>query len=103
MKIKVNGMKIQWRDRRTNLEKEIDSVLEEMAKLEKNSEEYTNLLSSLDKLCSASGKSKDKKTEVPWVAIITGSVALLQTIMILNHEQLNVITSKAGSMARGRV
>jgi hypothetical protein len=114
-------------DNRTNLEKEIDSVLsamkyrgretKEYTEMAKNlellykakandtskAEKYTQMVENLDRLCKAK-ISEIKKREIPWKEITVGVFALVQIFMIIRHEDINIITSKAlGFVGKGRV
>lgn len=77
----------------TKLEKEIDSVLEALSVFDKSSDEYELLLDRLTSLYSI--KEKDKKWNVSpdTMAVVAGN--LIGIMLILKHEELNVITSKA--------
>ena len=89
-----------WK-KKTELEKQIDTVMEQMSRTELGSKEYTELLNVLDKLNNM--RNKGEKKEIPWAAIIMCGTGLLQTIMILHAEQVGVITSRAvGFIIKGR-
>lgn len=93
--------KFTKRDKRTNLEKQIDAVIEQMSKMEPDSKEYIAMLGTLERLNNLKNKGHTK--EIPWATVIAGSIAIVQTIMILNAEQTGVITSKAvGFIMRAR-
>lgn len=86
--------------KQTKLEKEISLVLDKLKKEDVGTEEYQNILDHLSKLYEM--KQKDKSSISPdTVAVVVGN--LLGIILILKHEELNVITSKAlGFVIRGR-
>lgn len=86
--------------KQTKLEKEISLVLDKLKKEDVGTEEYQNILDHLSKLYEM--KQKDKSSISPdTVAVVAGN--LLGIILILKHEELNVITSKAlGFVIRGR-
>jgi len=89
-------------DKKTNLEREIDSILKDMSDLDKDSKEYSTMVSNLERLLSAKSKEKDRKISRDTIAIIAGN--LLGIVLILGYEKANVITSKAlGFVIRGRV
>ena len=90
------------RDKRTNLEKEIDSVLKEMSSLKKDSEEYADMLDNLKVLYEARGEKPKSGIGADTIAIVCGN--LLGIILILTFEKIDIITSKAiGFVLRGRV
>ena len=90
------------RDKRTNLEKEIDSVLKEMSRLKKDSEEYADMLDNLKVLYEAKGVEPIRGVSVDTIAIVCGN--LVGIILILTFEKIDIITSKAlGFVLRGRV
>jgi hypothetical protein len=114
-------------DNRTNLDKEIDRVIEEMVYEQADSDQYSKMANNLVTLFKAKPNDKSQLDEyskmvenlerlhkakdnlkagsqIPWEAIVVGVFGSLQLIAVLNHEELNVITSKAfGWIMRGRV
>lgn len=94
------------KDNRTNLEKEIDRVIEEMKSLSPDTDEYSKKASNLVKLCEANSKTHRKGVKLDTLIppLVVGGISLVQTIMILFREETNVVTSKAlGFVIRGRV
>lgn len=94
------------KDNRTNLEKEIDRVIEEMKSLSPDTDEYSKKASNLVKLCEANSKTYRRGVELDTLIppLVVGGISLVQTIMILFREETNVVTSKAlGFVIRGRV
>lgn len=95
-------MKFTRKDKRTNLEKEIDSVLEKMSSLDPDSKEYSDMMNNLGKLFDAKSKEKDRKISPDTIVIVACS--LLEIVLMLNFEKTGVITSKAlGFVIKGRV
>lgn len=91
------------RDKRTNLEKEIDSVLARMAEADKLTNEYQILLEYLEKLDQVREKKEPRK-KLGWDTIVIVVGGIVQTVLILNYEKINVVTSKAiNFVLRGRV
>lgn len=72
---------------------EIDRVLTLMSKMKPESAEYTAAAVNLDKLHSA--RSFKKEWSVSTDTIIIAATAIFQTLMILNHEYVGVVSSKA--------
>ena len=93
--------KITKKDKRTNLEKEIDSVIETMGKLKPSDDNYTKTTDNLEKLYNM--KSKDSRKVSPDTkAVVWGSI--VGTVLVLYFERTGAITSKAlGWILRGRV
>jgi hypothetical protein len=90
-------------DKRTNLEKEIDSVLGQMSDKSADSDEYTTMVGNLETLCKVKDNTK-KKVNIPWEPIIVGTFGIMQILLIMNHEKVDVITTKAmGYVTKGRV
>lgn len=84
-----------------SLKREIESVLKRMSELSPDSDEYAKMAKNLETLYSAASKSKDK---VSLDTIVTVAGSLLGIILIINHEQTGIITSKAlGFIIKGRV
>ena len=94
--------KIFKRDKRTNLEKEIDSVIQRMSKHQPDSAEYSAIAENIEKLYKARTYENVKRVSPDTIAIIAGN--LLGIVLILGYEKAGVITSKAlGFVLRGRV
>lgn len=95
-------IKLTKKDKRTNLEKEIDSVLKCMNELSPDSEEYQKMAENLERLYKSKSYDKDRDVSPDTLAVIVGNLAGI--LLILKHEELNVITSKAlGFVLKGRV
>ena len=82
-----------FKKEKTMLEKEIEAVLLDMKDMDLNSDEYEVALNHLSKLYEI--KSKEKKWNVSPDTMAVVVANLLGIILILKHEELNVITSKA--------
>lgn len=90
------------RDKRTNLEKEIDTLLDRMNKMDPTSDDYAKLVKHLDILAQAKAKEKSTCVSPDTIAIIVGN--LVGILLIIGYEKANVISSKAlGFVLRGRV
>ena len=95
-------MKITKWDKRTNLEKEIDSVLAIMATWDPASKEYTAMTKNLEVLYKARNEEKTRRVKPDTFLVVAGN--LLGIILILGYEETNVIRSKAMSFVlKGRV
>lgn len=95
-------MKFTKKDKRTNLEKEIDDVLKEMELLDKDSDEYKKRVVILERLYKAKSMDTNRRVSPDTIAVVAGN--LLGILVILNFEKANVITSKAlGFVLKGRV
>lgn len=108
----------------TKLDEEIESVLNCMKDEDPDSDEYKKMNSNLEMLYRSKSNDKNylaeylklsesleklKKSEAqsekqfPWKEITVGIIGLIQIIVILKHEELNVISSKAfGMIFKGR-
>lgn len=85
-----------FKKEKTMLEKEIEAVLLDMKDMYVGSEEYEvalNHLSTLHEINSKEKKEKKWNVSPDTMAVVAGN--LLGIILILKHEELNVITSKA--------
>lgn len=93
--------KFTKKDRRTKLEKEIESVLCNLRTMDPSSEAYTTATQNLERLHKM--KSEDKfKVSPDTVMVVAGS--LIGTILVLYFERTGVVTSKAlGWLMKGRV
>lgn len=95
-------IKLTKKDKRTNLEKEIDNLLELMRLESPGSNEYRAILDDLERLYKAKSLEKDRDVSPDTIAIVAGNLAGI--LLILKYEELNVITSKALSFVlKGRV
>lgn len=93
--------KITKKDKRTNLEKEIDSVIRTMGKLKPSDDMYTTTTDNLEKLYDM--KSKDSRKVSPDTkAVVAGSI--IGTLLVLYFEKTGAVTTKALAwILRGRV
>lgn len=82
-----------FKKEKTMLEKEIEAILLDMKDMDLNSDEYEVALNHLSILHEI--KSKEKKWNVSPDTMAVVVANLLGIILILKHEELNVITSKA--------
>ena len=90
------------KDKRTNLEKEIEAVITYMSALAPDSVEYTTIVTNLEKLCKARDdeKSREVKPDTYW--IVGGNIVGI--VLVLCYEKIDIITSKAfGLIIKGRV
>ena len=95
-------MKFTKWDKRSNLEKEINSVLAIMATWEPSSPEYTAMTKNLEVLYKARNEEKTRKIKPDTVLVVAAN--LLGIILILGYEETNIIRSKAMSFVlKGRV
>lgn len=92
-------LKITKKDKRTELEKEIDKRLDTMVRTAQTPEQIKAVMELMDKR----KQLDEKKTVSPdTMAVIAGN--LLGILLILTYEKANVITTKAlGFVLRGRV
>lgn len=83
-----------FKKEKTMLEKEIEAVLLDMKDMYVDSDEYEVALNHLSTLHEINNSKKKKWNVSPdTMAVVAGN--LLGIILILKHEELNVITSKA--------
>lgn len=88
-----------WFDKQDNkngLEKEIESILNEMAGEHKDSENYNKMAQNLEIIERA--KSYEKDDSIDWTQVaVAGVTVLLPVALILGYEKVNVLTTKAVS------
>lgn len=95
-------IKMTKRDKRTNLEKEIDRVLAEASFMDPKSKEYADIADNVERLYKAKSFEKSTSISPDTLAVVAGN--LLGIALILGYEQSHVITSKAlGFVLKGRV
>ena len=81
------------KDKRTNLEKEIERVLEKMHKLEPDSAEYTEMRRNLESLYKAKNETKCNRVKPDTIWLVVSN--LLGIVLVLSYEETNIIRSKA--------
>lgn len=81
------------RKSKSGLDYEIDSLLRKMRKMDCTSEQYKKAAMNVELLCKA--RSYEKKNVLDKNVVLSSAVNLTGIGMILRHEQLNVITTKA--------
>ena len=86
-------MKIQKKDKRSNFDKEIDSILQDLKTLDVTSEEYQQAVKNLETLCKAKSYEKDKSLDKNALLGVIGNLAGI--LAVLEFEKINVITTKA--------
>ena len=92
------------KDKRSNLDKEIDEILLKMSKMDKLSKEYLELVKILEVLYAARGKNYEPRKRISPDTLLLVGANLLGIALILGYEQINSVTSKAlGFVVRGRV
>ena len=81
------------RTNRAELDDEISSVLEEMARLHADTPEYTRMAENLERLCRAKAEEPAKHQHLPQIIGILGSVGCL--VLVMNYEKTDILTTKA--------
>lgn len=76
-----------------NVDDLIDTVTERMKKVGPNSEEYPNLMRSLERLQAL--KTENRRKPLDWNTVLQTLGSLAGIVLILNFEKLGVVTSKA--------
>lgn len=95
-------LKLTKKDKRTELEKEIDDVIHQMNEWSAETEQYSKMADQLLKLYEAKSHERQRQVSADTLAVIAGN--LIGIGLILNFEKLDIITSKAlGFVLRGRV
>jgi len=88
--------------KKSKLENAIDSILDDMSKFDANSDEYSDMATNLEKLLKAKSYEKQKNISPDTIALVAAN--LIGIVLILKHEKVDIITSKAlGFVLRGRV
>lgn len=80
-------------DEKSGLQKAIDELFDDMASVQSDSEEYSSMVDQLSKLYSLKEIDRPKRVSPDTMAIVAGN--LLGIILIVGHERMNVVTSKA--------
>ncbi len=82
-----------WKKTPTLLESEIDRAVRDLARHAVGSEEYEKTLATIVQLYQV--KEEDKSKPVSKDTLATVGANLLGILMIIKHEHVNVITSRA--------
>lgn len=69
-------------------------VLEQLHRLEPDTEQYSKAVQNLNVLCKACGDS-EAKNSIDMNTILTVGGSLIGIVLILHYEKLDVVTSKA--------
>ena len=78
-----------------------DEVLKDMGTMHISDDEYVVTLERLERLYKLNEKKEVYRVSPDTLAVVAGN--LLGIVMILHHEELNVVTSKAlGFVLKGR-
>ena len=95
-------MKLIRSDVRADLEKEISDLTKKLGVLEPSSKEYQLVAENVVRLCNARSYIKDRFISWDTMAVVGGNI--LGILLVLNHEKLDIISSKAfGLIIKGRV
>ena len=79
--------------KKTGIDKEIESLLDQMKNMMPDSEEYTKTVKNLEVLVKMT--SYKKSNSISPDAALAAAVNIAGIIMILNFEKLGIVTSKA--------
>lgn len=94
---------IMKKDKRTNIEKAIDSLVQKMEVTNVTSPEYKAMVSNLEVLKKANSYESSKKKISPDTILLVAA-NLVGILLVLNYEQASVVTGKAfGMVVKGRV
>lgn len=91
-------------NKRSNLEKEIDSLLAVMSTTQPASDEYKTMSENLERLYKAKSLESERKRKVSPDTIAVGMFSIGQMLLLLNYEKMDIVRSKAlGFIFKGRV
>lgn len=82
----------------SSYDRQINNILADMTTMETSSEEYGTLLERLQKLHKL--KTEERSSRVSPDTVLLATTNLIGIFMIIRHEDLNVITSKALSFVQ---
>ncbi len=77
---------------------EVDRVVEFLSKIDPDEDAYTNGVQNLKTLCEA--RSKKPGALIEPEVLIAAAVNIVGIVLILRHEQFNVVTTKAMTFIR---
>lgn len=79
----------------TEIELAINRILDRMQYVDPESDEYGVLVARLDKIHSMKIAEKNDRNKLSSDAILTAGASILGILLIIGHERINVITTKA--------
>jgi Zn-dependent oligopeptidase len=79
-----------------NMAKSLEILYKTKASIKSRSEEYSEMVKNHKELCETREKIKERNKEIK-KALITGGIQLVGLAIVVKHEDLHVITSKAFS------
>lgn len=82
-------------ENRPGLEKAIDDALLELSKTQSGTAEYKAILEEIEKLYALRLPEPEAPKPVSKDALVAGAVNLTGILLIIHHEKLHVISSKA--------
>ena len=71
-------------------------IIEMLKQVKPGTDEYNNLLNSLEQLDRITSKRFDSTNP----AVLSAAVSLIQVILVLNYERLGIVTSRAMSFIK---
>lgn len=80
---------------RPGLEKAIDDALLELAGLQADTEDYNKVLDKIERLYKLRAPEQEASKPVSMDTIVAGAVNIAGIVLIINHERLHVISTKA--------
>lgn len=87
-------MKKFWQKEKSDLDAEMDSILEVIAGMKPETEEYKAAVEAY-KVLAESKETLERKKKISGDAIITVAAHLLGLVCIMNYEKAEIITTKA--------
>lgn len=92
------------KDKRSELEKEYDTLVEHLKAIPESDKAYAETLEKVEKLHALLMEEKDRKKSISPETVLGVVANALSIVMILKHEQMHSITSKAlNFVTKGRV
>jgi len=85
------------KESRMSLDKEVERVLTQMSTMQIETKEYGTAVDNLKVLCEARGIKTHRSISTD--VIVTAVANIVGIVLVLNYEQLHIITSKAISFA----
>lgn len=88
------------KEEKCTLDKEVERVLAQMKGMSIDTDGYKTAVENLKVLCEARGMKSPRALSTD--VIVAAAANLVGILLILHYERLNVITSKAITLAFGR-
>lgn len=87
-----------FKKKKSTLDQQIENLSAAMDLVSPDSGEFKDMAETMDTLCEAKSREMANRKRVDPNVLIAGGFGIAQVLLVLHHEYLHPITSKAFSM-----